>query len=208
MSVVRCMPCYHYHDTLRDTVAAPFPRGDLLSSSDLEWSTPSPTKSPPSTSLRTHGQKPGTPLVDLLSVVETSASPCLSRNRSNVNMRRTPQPTLTQAKLTGNGMLQLQQPAGTQPHGTSEPPAGRATATSNSSVPGQLQADMDTSGPPDHGPVVSKAAPNLVTTEFLLQTLKANTDQIIKSFTTNLGALSSRVDGNSLRITDNTDCGH
>ena len=67
---------------------------------------------------------------------------------------------------------------------------------------------MDTSGPPDHGPVVSKAAPNLVTTEFLLQTLKANTDQIIKSFTTNLGALSSRVDGNSLRITDNTDCGH
>ena len=71
---------------------------------------------------------------------------------------------------------------------------------------------MDASAPPAGGDCGAPVGPpnpaahssgTVVTTDFLLKTLKANTDEIIKSFTTNLGALSARVDGNALKIADN-----
>ena len=77
-----------------------------------------------------------------------------------------------------------------------------------------MNVDMDTptpvgqAAPADRRPAVGdgplQPAGMVVTTDFLLKTLKANTDEIIKSFTTNLGALASRVDGNALRIADNS----
>ena len=113
-------------------------------------------------------------------------------------MRRTPQPTLTQAELTRNRMLQFQQhTAGYQATMNAESlnvkMAQQATAGPGTGGAPLLAATaqqvvmMDTSGPqplqpkpPATVPAVAQQS-NLVTTEFLLQTLKANTDQIIKS---------------------------
>ena len=43
----------------------------------------------------------------------------------------------------------------------------------------------------------------MVTTDLLLKALKENTDHTVQSFTTNLGALSHKVEDNSVSIRDN-----
>ena len=49
------------------------------------------------------------------------------------------------------------------------------------------------------------SAATLVTTDFLLKSLQLNTEQIIKSFTSNLGALALKIDSNTMKIDDNTE---
>lgn len=57
----------------------------------------------------------------------------------------------------------------------------------------------------DAAPALAVALPGsaFITTDFLLRALKENTDHIVKYFTTNLGALSQRVDANAARVDDN-----
>ena len=121
-----------------------------------------------------------------------SASPVLKEFKS---MKRTPQPNLTQSKLTS--MLQH------QPAPAVAAPVAAKTTNARGDIP-ELPGsptDMDTT------PAVAKTGTNpgsnLVTTDFLLKSLKENTDHIIKAFTTNLGMLSKRVDGNSALISEN-----
>ena len=170
-----------------------------MSSPEPVWSTPSP--SPPRACLSSKRKREAP---DHLREVEESASPSLKKGKSELSMKRTPQPQLTQSRLTGSGLLQIQ--------GSSAPvappgPTPRATENSSADVmdtsapPQAVGGDGVVAGPP--GPTVNSSG-TVVTTDFLLKTLKANTDEIIKSFTTNLGALSSRVDGNALKIADNS----
>ena len=62
-------------------------------------------------------------------------------------------------------------------------------------------------GPPGHGVPGDQGVPPPppVTADFLLKSLKKNTDMIIKSFTLNLGALSKIVEGNAASITANSE---
>ena len=119
-------------------------------------------------------------------------------------MKRTPQPQLTQSRLTGSGLLQIQgssvppAPPGTTPKAAGTP---NVDVMDTSAPPQAVDGNGVVAGPPD--PAVNSSG-TVVTTDFLLKTLKANTDEIIKSFTTNLGALSSRVDGNALKTADNS----
>ena len=121
---------------------------------------------------------------------EKSASPDLKKGRLHNKMRRTPQPTLTQSKLTS--MLQAAPP--TLPPdapvvGATPAPETRRTMTTD-------EVEMDTSVP------AARTAP-LVTEDFLLRAMKANTEEILKSFSANLGMLAQKVDGNSALIADN-----
>ena len=58
----------------------------------------------------------------------------------------------------------------------------------------------------DTAPALAVALPGsaFITTDFLLKALRENTDHIVKSFTTNLGALSQRVDMNTVKLDENT----
>ena len=62
------------------------------------------------------------------------------------------------------------------------------------------QVEMDTSTTAQGA---AKPAPP-ITEDFLLQSLKLNTDHIIKSFTNHVNMLSQRVNGNAALITDNS----
>ena len=70
---------------------------------------------------------------------------------------------------------------------------GRAVMTTD-------QVEMDTSMPAQGA---AKPAPP-ITEDFLLRSLKLNTDHIIKSFTNHVNMLSQRVDGNATLIADNS----
>ena len=121
-----------------------------------------------------------------------SASPVLKNGK---DMKRTPQPNLTQSKLTS--MLQQQlAPA-------MAAPVVATAASVRAGVPElpNSPSDMDTT--PAVASAGTSAGSNLVTTDFLLKSLKDNTDHIIKAFTTNLGMLSKRVDRNSALISEN-----
>ena len=132
---------------------------------------------------------------------ERSASPNLKKGRKLANnMKRTPQPTLTQSKLTS--MLQATVPAvsaavdpGPIPAATVElvQSGGRTLMTTE-------QVEMDTSA---SAPGPARAAP-AITEDFLLRSLKLNTDHIIKSFTNHVNMLSQRVDSNAALIADNS----
>ena len=114
-------------------------------------------------------------------------------------MKRTPQPTLTQSKLTS-----MIQPRSSAESG-SQDDSGRA-------APRAVSLDvveMDTSSAipataPNAGAAIPLTGAAMVTTDFLLKALKENSDHLIKSFNASLGALSVRIDDNASRITSNS----
>lgn len=66
--------------------------------------------------------------------------------------------------------------------------------------------EMDTGSPDKSVPgTAPKTGGAFITEEFLLKTLKLNTEEIIRSFTSNLGALSVRVDENCAAISANSE---
>ena len=143
-----------------------------------------------------------------LEEIESSASPSLSSAKTKMpsKIQRTPQPTLSQSKLTGSGILQIQglstssgiHPAALVSGAQSSAPPLPGNSLAPATAPAQTTeppTSMDTSGPP--------AGSNLVTTDFLLRSLKENTDHIIQSFNLSLGLLSQKVDSNTSNITSN-----
>lgn len=134
---------------------------------------------------------------------ERSAWPNLKKGKpSIINMKRTPQPTLTQSKLTS--MLQA------APQGDSAvAPAGNMLQQSGHLLMTTDQVEMDTSAPAQSAAhsAPSKPAhpePTALTTDFLLKAMKQNTDEIIKSFNASIGALAGKIEENSVRISDNS----
>ena len=122
------------------------------------------------------------------------ASPDLEkRKRPLVNMRRTPQPALTQSKLTS--MFQTATPtahADNPPPPApvpviNPPPAGRMMTTD--------QVEMEIGAP--------ARASQPITEDFLLRSLKLNTEHILKSFNNHINTLAQRVDGNAALIANN-----
>ena len=175
-----------------------------MSSSESEWKTPSPS---PPTARPTKRKRP-TP--SSCREEEASASPDLKRGGSKtLNMKRTPQPTLTQSRLTG--MLQLQPPTASSTTAAIATPAPAQESGEPNPKPTTDSSAMDTSEPSNQRGVgavqgtnaVAPTSGTLVTTDFLLQSLKANTDHIIKSFTASMGAISRRVEDNATRIDGN-----
>ena len=61
-------------------------------------------------------------------------------------MKRTPQPALTQSRLTGSGMLKIQNPTGSPTPGGS-----KATASDRSLSEGDSFVSSETIRSPDHG---------------------------------------------------------
>ena len=122
-------------------------------------------------------------------------------------IQRTPQPTLSQSKLTGSGMLQLQGlPGPSNVHPAALVPENQGPSSALlASVPSQQTANTPTTEQPTSMDTAPPAASNLVTTDFLLRSLKENTDHIIQSFNHSLGLLSQKVDGNTRNITSNAD---
>ena len=172
-----------------DRGAATGNQAELMSSSESEWKTPSP--SPKRSTKRKRD-----PLVTRNDEeVKESASPDLERKEKI--MKRTPQPQLTQSRLTGTGMLQL---SGQPPTKSRlDPPVPASPGLEQGTATVTDDHDMDTSeGAPDANPTQGKST--LVTTDFLLRALKENTDFLLKSFNSNLGALTKRVEDNSSRI--------
>ena len=127
-------------------------------------------------------------------------------------MKRTPQPALTQSKLTS--MLQpipqraeilavemdIDQGDGTQ----------AASGASAGSVPdgvGAVQPAGEAARKGTVPPNAPPAAPGAVdanTVEFFLKEMKKNMDDIIKSFTSQMSAVSGRVEENSQAISTNS----
>ena len=151
---------------------------------------------------------------------QQSASPDLKKGNV-VNMRRAPQPNLTQSKLTS--MLQSQapkKPLVEQPvmdiSGVPTPMPERmdtgqapGQSTSAGSVPAGAHppASTATNNPPPPGGPPSQASGShsqVVSTEFLLKSLRENTDYILKSFSSHMSALANRVDKNAGRISSNS----
>ena len=116
------------------------------------------------------------------------ASPILQQ-KNNV-MRRTPQPNLTQSKLTF--MLQAQQSNPPDP-----PLDARRTITLD-------EVEMDTAATPDPAPAqVPPGGGAFLTTDLFLKAMKENRDDIISSFNATIGALSRRIEDNSAMIAAN-----
>ena len=117
------------------------------------------------------------------------ASPSLKSSESS--MKQTPQPNMTQSRLTS--MLQPQSRSTVD--GGSVAQDARRTLTLD-------EVEMDTSStntcPPQqvNGP--------FLTTECFFAALKENTAEIIGSFNASIGALSKRIDKNSSAIATNT----
>ena len=150
----------------------------------------------------------------LVETVAASASPVLPSRQApahtltpstlkedqNIKMKRTPQPNLTQSKLTS---LLQPQPRAEQP--PVEPPAG---ATSSQRIVSLQEVEMDTSAAPAVCPPVAAGAPpgggTNVTTDFLLKALRENSEHLIKSFNASLSAVSQRVADNTAGIAANT----
>ena len=146
--------------------------------------------------------------------VRQSASPVLKERGFHVNKRqRTPQPTLTQSKITGFGIAPKSVAIATQKTSAEEPAppgaavpsssGGRATGTAAACAPTVEAMDV---APPAMSVAQSHTTQHrgdLVTTDFLLKALRENTDHISKLFTTNLGVLASKVEDNSGRIAEN-----
>ena len=129
--------------------------------------------------------------------VEQYASPNLQGKRRSVStMQRTPQAHLTQTKLTGYGVTQTGQ-ARTKvdvPH--------ENTRVANDAPRAEEPSDMDTVTREAVVPVTSGTQP--ITAEFLLQALRENKEDIVRSLTANMDAISQRVDSNSIKIASYT----
>ena len=125
-------------------------------------------------------------------------------------MHRTPQPTLTQSKLTGFTKRAENPALPSEPMDTGGVTATRPSTsrTPFTSVPAEAadnQRGVGTAGG------VAATATNMppgpspfITTDFLLKALKENTDQIVKLFSSNLGALAQRVEDNASSTSDNS----
>ena len=128
-----------------------------------------------------------------------SASPVL-QERKSATMKRTPQPTLTQSKLTS--LLQARSGPEVAPSLPVTPGTDAPRVVSLETV------EMDTSSAT---PVSAGSDPvpppgsSMVTTDFLLKALKENTDFLIKSFNSSIGALSTRIEDNATRISNNSE---
>ena len=124
-------------------------------------------------------------------------------------MKRTPQPTLTQSRLTGSGVLKIQgspQPPGIKATPATGPSASRdrsfsegdsMTSTETFKSPERSQ-NMDTSTPEQNRNDVDDGMK-----EFFLQALKLNKEEIISSFQLGLGELSKKVECNAGGIAAN-----
>ena len=136
------------------------------------------------------------------------ASPVLKdkgKEKELVKMQKTPQPQqpqqLTQTKLTGFGIGITQGPAGPSAPTQAAPNerTENAPGCAESLVPNPVGMDTEPIATANTG------GGQVVTTDFLLKSLQENTNQIIKSFTAHLGALSQRVDVNASKIASNSD---
>ena len=125
----------------------------------------------------------------------------VSEKKGLANMQRTPQPNLTQTKLTGFGVTRGPSalPAQAQAAPASETRAVDVAEGSN--IPTTESSSMDTTPAPQ----TEGGGGQVITTDFILRSLQENTNQIIKSFTAHLGALSQRVDVNSPKIAGNSE---
>lgn len=96
---------------------------------------------------------------------------------------------MLQAATAGSSTANLQ-PGCPSGCGTGGGPPVRPALTTD-------QVEMDTSAP-----APTRAAPP-ITEDFLLRSLKLNTEHIIKSFTSHVNMLSQRVDNNASLIAEN-----
>lgn len=119
-------------------------------------------------------------------------------------MQRTPQTVLTQSKLTG--FTRRVEDTAKEPVNTAGPPPRNQdplVLNAPTRVGAASSEDVDMEAPPLPKPGNTSGS-QFITTDFLLRALKENTDQIVKSFTSNLGALSQRVEENTVKISQNT----
>lgn len=192
-----------HHDPLPSTLRAPSPHLTTV------WSHPPLRES--TVCAAESGRKRGREPTSSAEEIEASASPILKKGRDN--MKRTPQAALTQSWLTGSGMLQLQKTG--QPmapglqHQTSEPQSNVGKTRKSTTTEPVNPSEMMETGPPDGAHLAQTidqggAPSTLVATDFLLKSLLLNTEQIIKSFTSNLGALALKIDSNTMKINDNS----
>ena len=134
--------------------------------------------------------------------VAASALPSLcKRFGDSQTMRRTPQPALTQSKLTSMSQVR----GGPESGGPAD--AGPTTAPKAVTLD---TIEMDTSDSSSSATVASVVAGGAtggsapVRADFLLKALKENSEHLIKSFNVSLSALSMRIDDNAARIASNS----
>ena len=135
---------------------------------------------------------------------EASASPVLKEVKSiKPKMKRTPQPALTQSKLTA--MFQSH-PATKQPLPAEAPPEepnSHARVHGGGTDTESMDVTPASHNPPN--PVAASAGPSpAITIDILMNALKENRDFIIKSVNANINDLSRRVDANVNDIASNT----
>ena len=145
-------------------------------------------------------------------ITQARPKPLAEKENTNVirvAMKRTPQPALTQSRLTGTGMLKIQGngrlPTGEQrspPRDRSFSEGDSLTSTETVTSPGRPQ-DMDTSTPELSRKRPRQADGEEGMREFFLQALKMNKEEIIKSFQTNLGEVKRKVESNTNAIESN-----
>ena len=143
-------------------------------------------------------------------VIELSASPDLEVNKG-VNMKRTPQPTFTQSKLTSMLNPPPRKQAGpavldvdANSTGTARLPPEEMDISTAPSVPPLGDGLTIGNTAPTSGIAAPTKGPSPpVTTDILMKALKENAEFIIRSFTSNLGALFQRVETNTANISAN-----
>ena len=148
----------------------------------------------------------------IATVAEVEGAWSEGKSGAGERMKRTPQPTLTQSRLTGSGTLKIQ---------GAPPPQGPKTAAASATQgvrdrsfsegdsietfksPERLQDIMDTSTPELNRKRQRSTEADNGMKEFFLQALKLNKEEIIKSFQVGLGELSKKVEDNSRNIAGN-----
>ena len=122
-------------------------------------------------------------------------------------MKRTPQPTLTQSKLTSMLQARADGPKTVtleevEMDTSSSAPEPRTSAPR---LPAPEPGSLSSAGMvgPASGAAPS-AANSAVTADFLLRALKENSEHLIKSFNASIAALSSKIDDNTGKISANT----
>ena len=123
-------------------------------------------------------------------VLPSHASPSLEEKVAN--MRRTPQPNLTQSKLTS--ML--------HPQGKQTEAGGATTYARRMITLDEVEDEMDTATTPDPAPPATGGSAFL-TVDLFLKAMKENRDDIISSFNASIGTLSRRIEDNSALISAN-----
>ena len=116
-------------------------------------------------------------------------------------MKRTPEPTLTQSKLTS--MFQGRSGPETGGPSDSGPPAAPRMVTLDI-IEMDTYASSNSSSATTVAMSVATTGSTPVTADFLLKALKEKSEHLIKSFNANLTALSTRIDGNAAQIVANT----